>query len=68
MFLGWLNPGIVPVGLFYGFILGAVAGVAAAASGRANMKTALPFGPFLALGAVLAVFWGQPFVDVVMGR
>lgn len=63
--LGYLNPGIVPVGLFYGFVIGAVVGVAVMAAGKAGRKTALPFGPFLAAGTVLAVFAGQWFVDLV---
>jgi leader peptidase (prepilin peptidase)/N-methyltransferase len=63
--LGYLNPAIVPVGLFYGFVIGAVVGVAAMALGSAGRKTALPFGPFLAAGTVLAVFVGQWFVDLV---
>lgn len=63
--LGYLNPGIVPIGLFLGFLLGAVVGVAAMALGSAGRKTALPFGPFLAAGTVLAVFIGQELVDLV---
>lgn len=63
--LGYLNPGIVPVGLFFGFLLGAVVGVIAMAVGSAGRKTALPFGPFLAAGTVVAVFVGQWFVDLV---
>lgn len=63
--LGYLNPGIVPVGLFLGFLLGAVIGVIAMAVGSAGRKTALPFGPFLAAGTVLAVFIGQDVIDLV---
>lgn len=63
--MGYLNPAIVPVGLFYGFLLGAVAGVVAMAVGKAGRKTAVPFGPFLAAGSVLAIFTGQWFVDLV---
>lgn len=63
--LGYLNPGIVPIGLFYGFIIGAVVGVAMMATSKAGRKTALPFGPFLAVGTVLAVFIGQWGVDLV---
>jgi leader peptidase (prepilin peptidase)/N-methyltransferase len=63
--LGYLNPGIVPIGLFLGFFLGAVVGVAAMALGSAGRKTKLPFGPFLAAGAVLAVFVGQDLVDLI---
>jgi leader peptidase (prepilin peptidase)/N-methyltransferase len=65
LYLGYLNPGIVPVGLFIGFLLGAVIGVVAIAVGKAGRKTALPFGPFLAAGTVLAVFIGQDVVDLI---
>ena len=64
-FLGWLNPGIVPIGLLFGFCAGALVGVVLLAIGAAGRKTALPFGPFLALGAIVAVFAGQSFVGVV---
>lgn len=63
--LGYLNPGIAPVGLFFGFLIGAVVGVLAMAVGKAGRKTALPFGPFLAVGAVAAVFCGQWFIDLM---
>lgn len=68
MYLGWLNPGIVAPGLFFGFIAGAVVGVALMAGNKAGRRTAVPFGPFLAVGTVAAVFIGQPFVDAVLGR
>ncbi|MEX2626091.1 MAG: prepilin peptidase [Ilumatobacteraceae bacterium] len=68
LYLGWLNPGIVPVGLFYGFLLGAIVGVALMATRRGDRRTAVPFGPFLASGSVVAVFAGQPFVDLVLQR
>ncbi len=63
--LGYLNPGIVPVGLFFGFLIGAVVGVIAMTVGKAGRKTALPFGPFLAIGTVVAVFAGQPVIDLI---
>ena len=68
VYLGWLNPGIVLPGLFFGFIAGAVIGVAMMAGDRAGRRTAVPFGPFLALGTVVAIFWGQHFVDLVLAR
>ena len=67
-YLGWLNPGFVGVGLFFGFFAGAAVGVAMMASGRAGRKTAVPFGPFLALGTVVAVFVGQRTVDLFLQR
>lgn len=66
--LGWWNPGLALVGLFFGFALGAVVGVAMMLTGRAGRRTAIPFGPFLALGALVALFVGQDFIDAVMVR
>jgi len=68
MFLGWINPGIVLPGLFFGFIAGAVVGVVMMAVNRAGRRTAVPFGPFLALGTIVAIFVGQHFVDIVLAR
>ncbi len=67
-YLGWLNPGLVAVGLFLGFLAGAVVGVAMMVGGRAGRKTAVPFGPFLALGTIVAVFVGQRCIDLFMRR
>lgn len=66
--LGYLDPAIVPIGLFLGFALGAVVGLVAMALGKAGRKTALPFGPFLAAGAVAAVWLGDPVLDRVLQR
>lgn len=68
MFLGWINPGIVAPGLFFGFLLGTFAAIPALITKKADRQTALPFGPFLAAGAVVAVFVGQHFVDLVLAR
>jgi prepilin signal peptidase PulO-like enzyme (type II secretory pathway) len=43
-------------------------GVAMMAAGKAGKRTALPFGPFLAAGTVVAVFAGQWFVDMLWHR
>ena len=66
--LGYINPGLAPVGLFFGFIGGAVVGVALMVTRRGDGRTAVPFGPFLALGTVVALFIGQRYIDVVFVR
>ncbi|MFN6118487.1 MAG: prepilin peptidase, partial [Actinomycetes bacterium] len=53
----------VPVGLFLAFLAGSIVGVIGMIGGRAGRRTALPFGPFLALGTVVAVFVGDAIID-----
>jgi prepilin signal peptidase PulO-like enzyme (type II secretory pathway) len=63
----------IPLGLIFGwpdiifllafsFIIGAIVGVCAIVRGKSSMKSTLPFGPFLALGAVTMFFWGLPIL------
>lgn len=51
----YLSWGTFLVGAFLGFLLGAVAGMMLMAGGRAGRRTALPFGPFMVLGAWAAI-------------
>lgn len=62
MFLGWLGLWEVALGLFLAFLSASVIGVALMAAGHKGRKDAIPFGPFLALGAVLAVLVGDPLL------
>jgi leader peptidase (prepilin peptidase) / N-methyltransferase len=61
--LAYLSWRVLVVGAFGGFVLGALAGVAVLASGRGGRKTALPFGPFMIAGALVAVFAGPSIAD-----
>jgi leader peptidase (prepilin peptidase) / N-methyltransferase len=62
-FLGWV-PAILTI--FLGSVLGSVVGIALigvrAIKREAYLSKPLPFGPFLALGAVVAIFCGQEIV------
>jgi prepilin signal peptidase PulO-like enzyme (type II secretory pathway) len=54
----------VPVALFAGMVAALVpSAVLFARHGPAARKMAIPFAPFLALGGVLALFWGHPLLD-----
>lgn len=50
--------------LFTSSILGTLGGVAAMAlAGKSEKRQAkIPFGPFLSLGAILYIFWGEPII------
>jgi leader peptidase (prepilin peptidase)/N-methyltransferase len=55
--------GVVLVGMFLSFLIGAVAGVGVMLATGRGRKSQVPFGPFLALGTVLAIFAGRPLLD-----
>ena len=63
MATAWFGWGAFGVGLFAGFLLGGVWGIALLLSGRGGRKSAVPFGPFMLAGTLLAVLAGQPLAD-----
>lgn len=64
---GLLGAGLgvsVIVGMFVGFFVAFVpAAVLFARHGRQARTSAIPLGPFLALGGVIALFWGDAILD-----
>lgn len=58
-FLGWKG---VLVALFIAALSGATAGLALIARGSLGARSKLPFGVFLALGGLTALFAGEPLV------
>lgn len=67
MALGWLGWGVLAVGAFAAFLLGAVVGIGMMAAGKAGRRSAIPFGPFMVAGALLAVFVGPAVADWYVG-
>lgn len=65
--LGWLGLGHVAVGAILGFFTGSIAGVALIAAGKKGRKDPIPFGPFMALGALLTFFFGDRIVGIWLG-
>jgi leader peptidase (prepilin peptidase)/N-methyltransferase len=64
--LGALGLGYVGVAAMLGILAGGVGAIVALATGR-DRKATIPFGPYLALGAVLAVFVGSSIADWYTG-
>ncbi|MGH2726404.1 MAG: prepilin peptidase, partial [Actinomycetota bacterium] len=64
LFLGYLGWGRLVVAFFAAFAVGAVVGFGLMLGGKAGRKTAIPFGPFMALGAVISVLVGERLLDV----
>jgi leader peptidase (prepilin peptidase)/N-methyltransferase len=67
LYLGWLDLGHVLLGLFLGFLLGAVGGVALIVLKLRTRRDHVPFAPFLAGGAVLTVLLGNSLLGWYLG-
>lgn len=67
-FMGaWLGRDVA-VALFVGTLLGALAAVLVVARrGAAGRKATLPYGPFLAAGGVVGLFFGDAVLDAWLG-
>ena len=63
-FLGWRA---VLVTLVLSSFAGALVGVLMMATQRGSMRYALPFGTFLAIGALVAMLTGEPLIQWYMG-
>ncbi|MGI5402623.1 prepilin peptidase [Streptomyces sp. CA-135486] len=56
--LGWYGWTVLFFGAFAGFLLGSLYGLGLMALGRAGRKTAIPFGPFMIVGALCGLLLG----------
>ena len=55
-------PKIIPA-LFFSFLLGALIGIILIIAKKKSLKSEVPFGPFLVIGTLIGLFWGQQIVN-----
>ena len=60
LLMGW--PDMI-AGMFAAFIFGSVVGISLLVFGKKTWKQAIPFGPFLILGTVVSLVWGNQLVQ-----
>jgi len=58
-FLGWKY---TIISLFLGFFLGALAGIFLILSKIKSREDMVPFGPFIALGSIIILLWGEKII------
>jgi len=63
IFLGYYQA----IGLFFGFLLGSIIGIVLMLIGRKGRKSRIPFGPYLAAGALIALMWGPNLYNFYRG-
>ena len=60
LFLGW--PDII-VAFFVAFFGGAIIGIGLIGLQKKELKSKIPFGPFLIVGTFVALFWGSNIIN-----
>jgi len=65
--LGWLGLRVVLAGGLLGLVAGGLGGAAALLIGGKGMKDPIPFGPFMAVGALVAMLLGPSILHVYVG-
>jgi leader peptidase (prepilin peptidase) / N-methyltransferase len=66
LYLGYLSPGHLILGIALGFVVGAATSVLLVTAGFAGRKTSVPFGPSMFLGCILAVLWGTEIGRILL--
>lgn len=66
--LAWLGWDVLITGILLGFLAGGVAGAGLVLTGRAGRKSSIPYGPFMLVGAFIAILFGSDIVDWYLGR
>jgi len=63
-FLGWRY---IITSLFLGFFLGALAGIILILSKIKSREDTVPFGPFIVLGSIITILWGEKILSWYIG-
>lgn len=63
----WLGWQMLPLTILASSMVGAVVGIVLIVFARHGRSIPIPFGPYLAAAAVIALFWGKPLTEKYLG-
>ena len=63
LLLGWK---MSVMSLYLSFLVASIVGLTAIITGQLSKGERIPFGPFLAIGTVLAIFFGQTILEIYL--
>lgn len=63
----WLGWNMLPLVILFSSLAGAIAGIGLIFAARLNKSIPIPFGPYLAAGALIALFWGEKLNHAYLG-
>jgi len=67
MYLGWVGWGALVIGGFAAFLLGGLFSIGLLVTRRASRKSAVPFGPWMILGAAIGIAAGEAVWATYLG-
>ena len=67
LFTGYLSWGYVLIAGVGSFLVGGLVSLILITTKRRGRKDAVPFGPFMVIAGLVAVFWGQAIIDWYVG-
>ena len=59
----FIGPKLTLIGIFLGALLGSIIGLVLLLLGKKTRKSKLPFGPLIAIGSIVMIFWGQKMIN-----
>ena len=62
----WLGWKMLPLVILLSSLVGAVVGIALIVFARHGRETPIPFGPYLALRGLIALFWGERSIALLL--
>ena len=63
----WLGWQVLPLTILLSSLVGAVIGIILIAFARHGRSVPIPFGPYLAVAGVIALFWGESITSAYLG-
>jgi len=63
----WLGAAQLPLVILLSSVVGAISGIAMIVLAKQGRSTPIPFGPYLAGGGLIALFWGREIARLYLG-
>jgi len=63
----WLGWKMLPLVILLSSMVGATVGIVLIVAARRGRNVPIPFGPYLAGGGLIALFWGEPLLRLYLG-
>ncbi|HZV55096.1 MAG TPA: A24 family peptidase [Rhodocyclaceae bacterium] len=63
----WLGWQVLPLTILMSSFVGAVVGITLILFARHGRNVPIPFGPYLAVAGIIALFWGKPLTQAYLG-